>query len=337
MLGLVGIVVALAPAVLARSRTASPRLLAGTHLLSLAGLALLPAAAVVCTLVRLACLPHGPPTGRAGCGAASCGGIGAWAPAALGLAALAPLAWQAVRLLAAAQRSTPTTAALAGARPRRTAGGTVVWVLPAAQPAAHTCGLRHPHAIVTRGLLDLLNADEQQAVCEHEAAHLRLGHPRLLLAGATIARAYGVLPGVQRTFSGLRRELEAAADDAAATVVGTAPLLSALARVGLTRTASPAGPGTAAAEFADPDHLRYRLHRLQHPTPPDRRTDTLLMAAGIALIAVFTWVACTLATGTPAVGGVAVCASTLAALALRPLWPPQHRQPAERHPTDTVR
>ncbi|HLI42774.1 MAG TPA: M56 family metallopeptidase [Streptosporangiaceae bacterium] len=321
-LALAAAAVAAVPRVITSGRmaAASPRLLAATHLVALTGLALLPAGGVVCAGLGLAAAAGHAPESVSGCGSAG----GGWLlPGGLALVTLAPLGWQAARIVAAARRTELAGMALAGARPRRLPGGPVVWVLPSAEPAAYVAGVRHPKAVVTSGLLALLDPDEQRAVCEHEAAHLRLGHPRLLLFGAAVARAYRFLPPVRRAWSGLRRELEAAADDQAARAVGTAPVLSALARVTLARAAGPgpaAGPA-AGIDDADPGHLRYRLARLQQPRAARRCACALVAAGGLTLAMAFTWSACGLATGTTTWAGLAACGAALAVTALRPMWP----------------
>jgi len=329
-LALAAAALAAVPWLLTSSRSAAPpRLLAATHLVALAGLALLPAGGVVCAGLGLAALAGHRLGPLAGCGSLA-GGGGRLLPGGLALAALAPLGWQAARILVAARRTELAGMALAGARPRHLPGGRVVWVLPSAAPAAHVVGLRHPAAVVTSGLLALLDPAEQRAVCEHEDAHLRLGHPRLLLAGAAVARAYAFLPPVRRAWSGLRRELEAAADDEAARAVGTGPVASALARVTL---AQAAGPGTAPGALAgfddaDPGHLRYRLARLRQPRPARRGACALVAVGGLTLATALTWSACGLATGTTTWAGLAACAAALAATALRPMWPfPAHPAP----------
>jgi len=321
-LALAAAAVAAVPRVITSGRmaAASPRLLAATHLVALTGLALLPAGGVVCAGLGLAAVTGHAPGPVSGCGSAG----GGWLlPGGLALATLAPLGWQAARIVASARRTELAGMALAGARPHRLPGGRVVWVLPSAEPAAHVMGMRHPKAVVTSGLLALLDPAEQRAVCEHEAAHLRLGHPRLLLLGAVVARAYRFLPPVRRAWSGLRRELEAAADDEAVRAVGTAPVLSALARVTLAlATGSAAAPGAVAGfDDADPGHLRYRLARLQQPRPARRGVCALVAVGGLTLAAAFTWSACGLAAGTTTWAGLAACGAAFAATALRPMWP----------------
>jgi Zn-dependent protease with chaperone function len=334
-LALTAAALAAVPRVLTSGRLAAPpRLLAATHLVALAGLALLPAGGVVCAGLGLAAVAGHRLGPLAGCGSLAGGGGWLLLPGGLAFAALAPLGWQAARILVAARRTELTGVALAGARPRHLPGGRVVWVLPSAEPAAHVVGARHPKAVVTSGLLALLDPAEQRAVCEHEDAHLRLGHPRLLLAGAAVARAYGFLPPVRRAWSGLRRELEAAADDEAARATGTGPVASALARVTLAQAAGTGtAPGTAPGAVtgfgdADPGHLRYRLARLRQPHPARRGVCALVAAGGLTLATALTWSACGLATGTITWAGLAACAAALAAIALRPMWPsPAHPAP----------
>jgi Zn-dependent protease with chaperone function len=300
-----------------------PRLLAAVHLVTLTGLALLPAGVAVCAGLGLARPATGLPALAARCGLGQATGPPAMLlAAALAAATLAPVAWQVARLLRAAARTELAGAALAGARRWPLPGGAVVWVLPSAELAACACGLRRPKAMVTSGLLSLLDPAEQQAVAEHEAAHVRLGHPRLLLLGAAVARAYAILPPARQAWSGLRRELEAAADEEAARAAGTGPLLSALARVALARAAPgrPATPGTPAA-FGDPAHLRYRITRLQQPRPAHPGACAGVAAAATTLIALLAWAACGLASGTATADGLATCATLLAATGLQPLRP----------------
>lgn len=311
------VVAAAAPAALSMrtTRSASPRLRAVTYLVGMVGLVLLPLAGLACSGVALGHFLAGTAAAAVDCGP----------PAALGpmvgglaVALLAALVGHAARVVAAASRTELHSVAMAQATRHGVHGGGSVWVVPADSVAAHTCGLRHPRAVVTTGLLALLDRSEQQAVCEHEAAHIRLGHPRLLLVGATIARAYRFLPPVRRAWSGLRRELEAAADDEAVRQVGTTPMLSALARIGLARASSAAGG--AAAGFADGDHLRYRIARLQQPQPPGRRAGAAVAAGALALAAGFTWLACALAAGMPALVGLVVCLTALVGVGTRPAW-----------------
>ncbi|TCO59288.1 M56 family metallopeptidase [Actinocrispum wychmicini] len=306
-----------------RLRQASPRLLAVGHLVSLVGWSLLPAGWLACAGLGLAGILTRSASGPAACRLGeSWFGIdaGPWQLAGIGLVlvALSPLAWQGARALSFARRTEPRGLALAGATQCRLSGGGSVWIVPAAEPLAYAGGMLHPRAVVTTGLLNLLDPAERHAVLEHEGAHVRLGHPRLLLLAAPVARAYQFLPPVRRAWNGLRQELEAAADAEAARLVGTAPLLSALARIGLARVAA-TGSGSAAS-FGDPEHLRYRIRRLQQPRQPAPAAGVVVVALGIVLAAAFAWCACALITPHAVLPSLAVCVGTFAAVGSRPLW-----------------
>ena len=312
-----------------RLRNASPRLLAAGHLVGLISWSFVPAVSLACAGLGLTV-----PTSRSGangCGAHCGNPLGApmrpWQLVCLGvvLSVLAPLAWQGLRAMIGARHSELRGRALAGAYPYRLRSGGLVWVLPAAEPLAYAGGLVRPRAVVTTGLLDLLTPVEREAVLEHEAAHVRLGHPRLLLFGAAVARAYRFLPPVRSAWAGLRRELEAAADDEAARRVGADPMLCALARVGLARmTTSP-----EVAAFGDPDHLRYRIHRLQRPSrePSVGSNIGVSMLAG-ALAAALNWCLCTITASRPSPSGLLLCLGLFALVATRPLWTPRRRRPS---------
>jgi hypothetical protein len=131
-------------------------------------------------------------------------------------------------------------------------GGVTAWVVPSGQVAAYCGGLRRPRPVVTTGLLGLLTPAEQEPVLAHEAAHIRLGHPRILLAGAVVGRSYRWLPPARLAWDRLRRDIEAAADDEAAAAAEAGPLLSALAKVALA-TAPQTASTPARASFADPE------------------------------------------------------------------------------------
>ena len=305
-------------AVLAAARlgSASPRVVAAVELLGLLGVGLLPPVVLSCIAaglgVRVAPAGHG-------------GLCLVVAPGALGLVQLAlygaavflvvRTVFFAGRALLGACRAELRGRALAGAHSRVLPGGVSVWVVPSAQIAAYSGGWRHPKALVTTGLLALLDGDEQAAVCHHEGAHVRLGHPRLLLIGAAVADAYSFLAPARAAWARLRRSFEAAADDEAVKALGTRPLLCALAKVALASTR----PDTALA-FADAEDLRYRIQRLQHPTACSPVSGAALGLSGVALTATLAWMACaTFQPGGPWQGIVA-CLAGFGWLGLRPTW-----------------
>jgi len=292
---------------------ASPRTLATLHFLALFGFAVLPAGWLVCagggigalfeggSLVERACPPRG------GFGTLQ---LGLYVVAGL---LLLRVGWHVSRSLVAAARSELGGAALAAAMERPLRSGGSAWVVPSSRLQAYASGIRHPRAVVSSGVLSLLDAEEAAAVLEHEGAHLRLGHTRILAIAAGIASAYAFLAPVRRSFEGLCRELEAAADDEAARAVGAKPLLVALAKVSLAMSTGQA----RIASFADPEHLRYRIRRLEEGREPKMAACALACGAAAALVGSLSWAACTLL-GTHLVWwGLLACFAGFGGLALR--------------------
>ncbi len=302
----VGIAVALLAARPPAAR-AAPRLGATAGALTLAGIGLMPPLLLACAAAAL-----GPATGSGHTAVGAC------------VAAVGPgqLALYAARALRAARRAELRGLALAGAVPRQLAGGGTAWIVPAGQLAAHCAGLRHPRAIVSTGLLALLTPAEQEAVLAHEIAHIRLGHPRILLLGAVIARSYRWLPPARVAWTRLRRDLEAAADDEATAAAGTAPLLSALAKVALAAATAPSpAPGNPAPlAFAEPADLRYRVHRLQQPPARGARTALTLPLAGALLTFALAWATCQALHASSQWTAMIPCLAAFGYLGWRPTW-----------------
>ncbi|MDA8072853.1 MAG: M56 family metallopeptidase [Actinomycetota bacterium] len=294
----------------------SPRVAAGAYLVSMLGWALLPAVWLACVGSALGSWLGGIQTSGGGC----LFGLdhGQWqllgdAPGAL---VLGVLVFHGIRQAAAARRTEMRGLALSRSVRRATSAGEV-WVVPSGHLAAFASGLWRCRAVVTSGMLAPLEGAERQAVCEHEAAHVRLGHPRLLTVCGAIAAAYGRFPPVRRAWEGLRRELEAAADDEAARVVGTEALLSALIHVAmLVGHETPAvAPGFMGAE-----HLRWRIARLERPGSTAPWPTALVGSAAVATGIAMALVACVLAGAPASAVGASSCLAGVALIALRPLW-----------------
>jgi Zn-dependent protease with chaperone function len=303
-----------------RSTTAgaTPRLGATVGLLSLVAIGLMPPLLLTCAAAAWGSVPGSGGHMIAGLCILAAGPVGVGqltlyviAAAMLGRTGL--LAASAVR---AARQAELSGLALRAALPRRLSDGTTAWVLPSAKPAAYCCGVRRPRAVVTTGLLDRLDAAEQEAVLRHETAHLRMGHPRILLVGAAVERSYRWFPPARLAWRRLRRDLEAAADDAAAAAVGAAPLLGALAKAGL------AASTYAAAGFADAEDLRYRIWRLQRP--PRLRVSAVasLGLVGAALTMALAAATCEALHAGVAWTSVVPCLVGFGSLGWRPTWPP---------------
>ena len=325
-----GIALALAAA-RSRGAWAAPRLAASAGVLTLAGIGLMPPLLLACAAAAL-----GTATGSAGhtvagvCVLAS-GSIRPGQLVLYGLAAAlaARTAFLAARALRAARRAELRGLALAGSTPRRLADGGTAWIVPTLQLAAHCAGLRRPRAVVSTGLLSLLTPAEQEAVLSHEVAHIRLGHPRILLLGAVIARSYRWLPPARLAWTRLRRDLEAAADDEAAAAVGTAPLLSALAKVALATASAPlpAAGSPARLAFAEPDDLRYRVRRLQQPRAPGACATLILRLAGALLTFALASAACQALHASAEWSGLVPCLAAFGYLGWRPTWRGGRRSP----------
>ena len=299
---------------------AAPRLGAVVEVLTLAAIGLAPPL-LACTAAAVGTW--------SGAGGAMVAGVcvlaaGPTGPAQLALYGLAAAVLARTGVFAVRAVSVTRTAGLRGpardgATPRRLPGGVTAWVVPSGQVAAWCGGLRRPQVVVTTGLLGLLEPAEQRAVLVHEAAHVRLGHPPILLFGAVIGHSYRWLPPARLDWDRLRRDLEAAADDEAAAVAGTGPLLSALAKVALA-AAPPATTGPARAGFADPEDLRYRIRRLQAPPARSARSALALGLAGAVLTGGLAAAACQLLHAGPAWPGLIGCLAAFGYLGWRPAW-----------------
>jgi Zn-dependent protease with chaperone function len=313
-LGLLGVLVLL-PVLVGERAGVSPRVTATARLVGLVGWGLAPA-------VWLACLGGSFGAWLAGIKVAGGGCLfglreGLWQMAGYlpAAAALGVMVWHAARLAVAARRAELRGLAKAGSVRRAVSGGASVWVVPSTEPAAYAGGLLRARAVVTTGLLAPLGEAERAAVCEHEAAHVRLGHPRVLVVGGAVAAAYGSLPPVRRMWDGLRRDLEAAADDEAVRAVGRPAVLSALVRVALLATSA----GGSAA-FGGGEHLRYRIARLSEAQAVRAAPTALVGSAAAVVVSVMAWSGCVLGGLRPSTGGVAVCAAAIAAIGARPTW-----------------
>jgi Zn-dependent protease with chaperone function len=299
----------------------APRLGAVVEILTLAGIGLVPPLLLACAAAAVGTWSGDRGDMVAGVCVLAAGPVGLAQLVLYGLAAalLARTGALAAQAALAGRRAGPRAWALAGATPRLMPGGVTAWVIPSSQVAAYCGGLRRAQIVVTTGLLGLLNPGEQEAVLGHEAAHVRLGHSRVLLLGAVIRRSYRWLPPARLAWDRLRRDIEAAADDEAAVMTGAGPLLSALAKVALATTASAAG-ASAGAGFADPEDLRYRIRRLQAPPARSARSTIALGLAGTVLTGGLAAAACQLLHAGAAWSGLLPCLAAFGYLGWRPAW-----------------
>lgn len=313
-LGLLGLLFVL-PVVVGDRVEVAPRVAATARLVGLVGWGLLPAVGLACLGGSIGGWLAGIKVAGGGCLFGLRHGqweLAGYLPAAT---AMGVLVWHAVRLALSARRAELRGQAMAGALRREVSGGVDVWVVRSPQPAAYAGGLLRARAVVTTGLLAPLGEAERRAVCEHEAAHVRLGHPRVLVVGGAVAAAYGVLPAVRRAWDGLRRDLEAAADDEAVRAVGRAAVISALLQVALL-----ASPPVGSAAFGAGEHLRYRIARLERPERVRATPTALVGGFAVVVSTVMAWSACVLGGVEPSSVGVVICGALIAAVGVRPIW-----------------
>ncbi|WP_431899183.1 M56 family metallopeptidase [Nonomuraea sp. bgisy101] len=132
-----------------------------------------------------------------------------------------------------------------------------VYVLPSEGCVAYCVPGRHGRVVLSRGTLDLLCAQELDAVLAHERAHARGRHDLVLLPFLALNHAFPWLPLVATARQAVAVLLEMIADDHARQVHGELPLARALVRM----AAPAAGKGAGAFALADAG-LTERLERL---------------------------------------------------------------------------
>jgi Zn-dependent protease with chaperone function len=296
--------------------TRAPRLGATVELLTLAAIGLMPPLLLVCAAATWGSASGSSLRMADGMCVVANGPI---APAQIALYGLAGAligrtAVLASRTVRASQRAEISGLALCRATPRALPSGEIAWIVPSGRLAAYSGGVRRPQAVVSTGLLDLLGPAEQEAVLRHEVAHLRLGHPRIVVVGAVVAQVYRWLPPVRMAWTRLRRELEAAADDEVVAAMGADALLRALAKVAL------AQPPSATVGFAETRDLRYRIQRLQDPHPCRARVGIVLGAAGAALVTSLAAATCQALHAGTAASSYLLCLAGFGYLGWRPTW-----------------
>lgn len=184
------------------------------------------------------------------------------------------------RLLAAL----PLTPIVTGPLHESTArAGIGLFALHSSRPAAFCAGLLRPRLVVSTGLLERLDAEEQQAVVYHELAHARNREPLRCLLARLAARTFFWLPALGALLERYLLLKELVADREAVTRTSRAALAGALTQVIAQPT--PAG-AVGMSEFA-----AARIDRLFEPQarlPRLMRPRQLLMtglAAGSLVLA----------------------------------------------------
>ncbi len=162
-----------------------------------------------------------------------------------------------------------------------------ITLVESAQPVCITAGLLRPRVLLSRGLLDLLTAEERAVVIAHEHTHARR---RDALSGLCV-RALGALhlPGVGHW---LTRELEVAAeqacDEAAAPTladrVSVASVILTVERA--VQNASDWQLAPVAVAFGA-CAVQRRVEALLGDPPPARSLRPIAFAIGVTLVSVF--------------------------------------------------
>lgn len=162
-----------------------------------------------------------------------------------------------------------------------------VRVLDHTAPAAYSLPGWHTRLVLTAGLLRLLTPAQLTAVVAHERAHLTSHHDLLLLPFQAWAAALGRLPGVRAARQSVAALAEMQADDAAARVVDSATVASALTSVALAQ-ADAAASTSGASELPDVGATAVvrRVSRLREPHPLPAARVALVYLSALALLVI---------------------------------------------------
>lgn len=156
-----------------------------------------------------------------------------------------------------------------------------VVVLPTPEQVAYSVDHLGPQVVVSQGLLDTLTTPQVEAVIAHERAHLRLRHPRLLLAAAGVRHAMRWWLPTGRSHAALRAALERCADDAAAPDPASRKHL----REALVSLAA-ADVGGAVAAFSLADATLERIEAMDRNPAAPFGLRALLYVPGLAAVVV---------------------------------------------------
>lgn len=169
----------------------------------------------------------------------------------------------------------------------RAAGANEVLVSPASRPAAFCVGIIRPRVVITKGLLDRLNSEEQAAVVWHEVHHLRGREPLKCLVGRLAAGTFFWIPSLGDLLERYLLAKELAADSLAVERTSRRALAGALVEV--------VGEPTPTGAVGLAEYAAARVDRLFDPhasLPPLFRFRRLMVSA-LAAAGVVTFVALT--------------------------------------------
>ncbi|WP_329402172.1 M56 family metallopeptidase [Streptomyces melanogenes] len=152
------------------------------------------------------------------------------------------------------------------------------YALPGGRGAAGARG----RIVVSRAMLESLDAREQQALIAHEEAHLTARHHRFLLVAGLAARANPFLRPLRTAVAYTAERW--ADEDAARTVGDRRTVARAIGKAALvSRPAAGRGAATALVGFATAGPVPRRVAALLGPVPPAPALPPAWTAAGFAL------------------------------------------------------
>lgn len=181
-------------------------------------------------------------------------------PAIIGASGLAVLSSRFIWGLILSAKET-RAALVRGSEPNwRLQRGDPVYVLPLEHPEAYSVGLLRKQIVVSQGLLEILDPEETEAVLLHEEAHLHSGHHWLLMLAGAAQTALNPLPGARHALTVLEQGLEEAADQYAASQLGSSPTVaSGLSKAALAGLRSPVGVVALGTDLDIPARIRRLL------------------------------------------------------------------------------
>jgi Zn-dependent protease with chaperone function len=174
-----------------------------------------------------------------------------------------------------------------------------VEVIESRAPFSFVYGLLEPRVAISLGLLKVLDEDELRAALAHERYHVRKLDPLRAMVGATLVRAFFLLPFCAALRDRYLEGRELAADRAARRVCGARPLGGALLK-------AVEGPiwrePSASAPLGGRDLLAARIEQLETGLAP--RTHTNLSGLGTSALGAVAFT-CLFGAAIAGIGGVA--------------------------------
>lgn len=212
------------------------------------------------------------------------GDVGGWVAAALaaGTAVAGGVGWARARARLGSLEIEPYLGE------HRLRGDHEVVVLPTDAHIAYSVDASLPQVVISRGTVDSLSAAQLDVLIDHELAHLRLDHPRMLLLAEASRVALRWWPPVQPSHKAFRASIERWADDHA---VAADPAARRDLRGALERITALNGPVPVVAGFSLADATAERLAAMdQDPAAPRSLHAALYLPGaivGLSAIATF--------------------------------------------------